>query len=315
MLPPGELGRSDFYLEASVDNPAPYVGQQVLYTVRFYTAADAPLMSSLFGGQPTYGAPDFTGFWSQSDTQQQNSRVSAGGRIYNVSELRTLLFPTAAGAVTINPAQVVLPDSIFQRGGAVQSEAVTLTVKALPEGAPAGFNGAVGRYAIASELDSTTTDTDNPVTLKVTVTGEGNVSTAGDPVLPAWEGWRAFPGQPEVKTAIQDGRLYGQRVYEHVLAATATGELALPALDYVYFDPADSAYHTASTAPLAVQVTQGKLALTTPPATVAAEPGSEPDPAERAGLEATFRAAAHGHRAAGRAAVVLAACGRCRWRR
>ncbi len=275
VLPPGQLGQSDYFVEATVDNANPYVGQQVLYTVRFYEAADSPLRSSFFGGQPTYAPPGFTGFWTQNDGEQKNYRATAGGRVYNVSELRTLLFPTAAGAVTIDPAQVVLPDSMFQRGGAVQSEPVTLEVKPLPEGAPAGFNGAVGRYVIQAELDSAATDTDNPVTLKVTVSGQGNVSTAGDPVLPALDGWRVFPGKPEVKTAIQDGLLYGQRTYEHVLAPTATGDVAIPALEYVYFDPTDAAYHTATTEPLAVQVTQGKLAPATVPPAAGAPDGDQ----------------------------------------
>ena len=65
-------------------------------------------------------------------------------------------------------------------------------------------------------------------------------------------------------------RCTGKRVYEHVLAPTATGELHIPAIDYVYFDPTDAAYHTATTAPLAVQVTQGKLA----PAVQPSAPGA-----------------------------------------
>ena len=282
VLPPGQLGQSDAYVEAIVDNATPYVGQQVLYTVRFYQAADSSLMPSLFSSQPSYAAPSFTGFWSQSEEgAQKNYRVSAGGRVYNVSELSTLLFPTAAGDVTIDPAQIIIPDSMFQRGGALQSEPVTVAVKPLPEGAPAGFNGAVGKYVIQTELDSASTDTDNPVTLRVTVTGQGNVSTAGDPALPELEGWRVFPGKPAVETAVRDGLLYGRRTYEHVLAPTTTGAVTIPALEYVYFDPADSAYHTATTEPLAVQVTQGKLApATVPPAAVAGEPAGDQSAAD-----------------------------------
>jgi hypothetical protein len=285
VLPPGQLGQSDYFVEATVDNANPYVGQQVLYTVRFYQAADSSLMPSLFSSQPSYAAPNFTGFWSQSEEgAQKNYRVSAGGRVYNVSELNTLLFPTAAGDVTIDPAQIILPDSMFQRGGALQSEPVTVAVKPLPAGAPAGFNGAVGRYVMQAELDSAATDTDNPVTLNVTVTGQGNVSTAGDPVLPELDGWRVFPGKAEVKTAVQDGLLYGQRTYAHVLAATTTGDVAIPALEYVYFDPADGAYHTATTEPLAVRVTQGKLApAAVPPAAAAGAPSGEQTAAAAAG--------------------------------
>lgn len=287
VLPPGQLGQSDAYVEATVDTTNPYVGQQVLYTVRFYQAADSSLMPSLFSSQPSYAAPGFTGFWSQSEEdQQKNYRVSAGGRIYNVSELSTLLFPTAAGDVTIEPAQIIIPDSIFQRGGALQTDPVTLSIKPLPPGAPAAFNGAVGQYTIQADLDSTATDTDNPVTLRVTVSGQGNISTAGDPVLPALDGWRVFPGKPAVDTAVRDGALVGQRTYTHVLAPTATGDLAIPPLEYVYFDPADAAYHTATSAPLTVAVTQGKLApAATAPAPIAPA-ASQPDAPQGEGATA-----------------------------
>jgi hypothetical protein len=88
-----------------------------------------------------------------------------------------------------------------------------------------------------------------------------------------------------VKTAIQDGLLYGQRTYEHVLAPTATGELTIPALDYVYFDPADATYHTATTAPLSVAVTQGKLAPSAlPSAPVAEQENGEPAASAAAAL-------------------------------
>ncbi len=261
LLPPGLLGESDHFLEASVDNATPYVGEQIAYTVRYFEAVDALLMPSFFGGQPAYTAPSFTGFWSEGETEQRSYRTTTGGRTYEVAELRTVLFPTASGAVTLEPAQVTLPNSVFQRGGVVQSDPVTVNVQALPAGAPIDFTGAVGTYAVRAEADLTATDTDNPVTVQLTVIGQGNVSTAGDPTLPDMAGWRVFPGQAEVTTKVQDGLVYGQRVYKHVLAPVTTGVLTIPSIAYSYFDPTAGVYHTVTTEPLTVDVTQGTTPL------------------------------------------------------
>ena len=59
----------------------------------------------------------------------------------------------------------------------------------------------------------------------------------------------------------------------------------IPAIDYVYFDPADGAYHTTSSAPLAVQVTQGKLALPAPPVATGTLTGTEDTPAQPLALK------------------------------
>jgi hypothetical protein len=278
-LPTGTLGQSDYYLDAAVDIADPYVGQQLVYTLRFFEAADSQMMPSLFGGQPSYVAPTFTGFWSERESNQKSYRASVGGRIYTVTELKTVLVPTAAGSVTIDPAQIILPDSPFQRGGALQTDAVSVEVKPLPAGAPAGYSGGVGRFAIETALDTTVTDTDAPVTLKVTVVGQGNVSTTGDPAMPALDGWRVFPGKAAVETTVKDGVLYGQRIYEHVLAPTTTGDLAIPAFDYAYFDPTDDAYHVATSAPLSVQVSQGATPLVQASAPISATESSDADSA------------------------------------
>ena len=111
---PSQLGNLELFVEASVDNPEPYVGEQITYTFRFYEAADSMRVSSLFMDQPGYNPPALTGFWSEGEIENETYRVSHNGRIYTVTELRSQLFPTAAGAVTIDPAQLTIPGFGFR---------------------------------------------------------------------------------------------------------------------------------------------------------------------------------------------------------
>lgn len=247
---PGELSGQDFFVEAEVDNPTPYLGQQVVYTFRFYQAV------SLLG-QPGYDSPDFVGFWNQQGTQQQQYTVRVSGRTYRVTALQTILFPTSAGEHIIEPAVLQLPGSLFQAGRTLRSEPVTVTVRPLPDPTPDGFSGAVGQLNITATAEPTSVVINEPVTLRVTVSGQGNIETLPDPALPEPAGWRAFESTSLVNTQLEDGRLTGSRVYEQLLVPTEAGTFTIPAIPYAYFDPEAGAYRTVTTEPLTVIVAEG----------------------------------------------------------
>lgn len=254
---PTELTGQDFFVEGEVDNPSPYLGEAMLYTFRFYQAVN------LFD-QPGYEAPTFTGFWGEPQPEQSQYRVQTAGRTYKVTELKTTLFPTIAGEVTIEPAHLTIPGGFFQRDIALQTQPVEVVVKPLPANAPEGFNGAVGQnFTITAEADMTTGKVNEPITLNVTLTGQGNLNTIPDPVWPEITGWRTFESQATVNTDVQNGTVSGSRVYERLLVPGSAGQFTIPAIEYTYFDPAQGEYHTIATTPIPVSI----------------EPGDEPAPA------------------------------------
>ncbi len=244
---PGNLSGRDFFVEAEVDNPTPYQGRQIIYTFRFYQAVN--LLDS-----PRYDAPDFTGFWNQQEADQSQYQTEANGRTYRVTELHTLLFPTVAGEVTIEPAMLTIPNSIFQQGGKLQTEPVVVTVRPLPPNAPSGFNGAVGNFSLQARLKNAQGKVNEPLTLLVTLSGEGNITNLPDPVWPEPDGWRAFESKATTNTEFSGGILSGSREYERLLVPAYAGDFTIPAVSYTYFNPADEAYHTITTRPLTVSI-------------------------------------------------------------
>jgi len=247
---PADLAGQDLFVEAEVDDPAPYVGQQVTYTFRFYQAAE------LFD-QPQYQAPTFTGFWSEDQAGQHEARIQAAGRVYRVTELQTILFPSIVGPLTIEPARLVIPGGFFRAGQTLQTRPVELDVRPLPPGAPAGFQGAVGRFTLAASLDSAQGTAGEPLTWQVTLSGEGNLTAAPDPAWPDMPGWRDFESEAAIHTEVRDGRLVGSRTYERLLVPGAPGVYTVPALAYVYFDPQAGTYETIRTEPVPVRVAPG----------------------------------------------------------
>ena len=99
------------FVEASVDDDRPYIGQQTAYVFRIYRRSDY----SPPAGEMRYEPPGFAGFWNSagSDPEGYSERreysETIGSREYSVVELRTLLFPTVAGQTEIGACQIVGP--------------------------------------------------------------------------------------------------------------------------------------------------------------------------------------------------------------
>jgi hypothetical protein len=247
-----ELAGQDLFVEAVVDNPTPYVGQQVVYTFRFYQAVN-------LWGQPHYQAPDFAGFWNEHQSDPYEYRIQAAGRTYQVTEIQAILFPSVLGPVTIEPAVLMTQGSLLRAGKTLQTRPVNIDVQPLPTGAPEGFDGAVGQFYVDGTVDAPQGKVNEPLTWQVTLSGWGNVNATPDPRWPELPGWRGYESEATVHTEVRDGRVGGIRTYERLLVPSAAGESAVPALSYVYFDPDLGQYQTVSTEPIPVVIAPGVL--------------------------------------------------------
>lgn len=248
--PAAELAGQELFVEAAVDNSTPYVGQQVTYTFRFYQAVN-------LWDQPGYEPPAFTGFWSERQPGQQEYQAQAGGHIYRVAEVQTILFPSVVGPVTIDPARLTIPGGFFSSGRTLQTKPVELNVQPLPVDAPTGFGGAVGQFTMTASLDTAQGTVNEPLTWQVNLSGQGNVNAAPDPVWPEIPGWRSFESEASVNTEVRSGQMIGTRAYERLLVPSVEGEYTIPSLEYVYFDPVAGQYQTIRTEPIPVSIAPG----------------------------------------------------------
>ncbi|MCA9959718.1 MAG: protein BatD [Anaerolineales bacterium] len=269
VTPPDDLAGQDFFVEAEVDKTEPYLGEQVVYTFRFY-------QGSQLLGQPLYERPEFTGFWSQETAQQDQQLAQVPGadgalRTYRVATLQTILFPTVPGVQTIDTARLELPGSFGRSGLNLLTDEITVTVRPLPQPAPAAFNGAVGEFTLAATLDKTSAAVNDSLTLHVTLSGAGSLETIPDPVWPDLPGWRAFDDAETTNTHTESNGLdglpifSGSKEYERILIPGQPGQFTIPAIAYVYFNPAREQYETAVTDPIPVTVTGAADVVTAVP--------------------------------------------------
>lgn len=263
--------RASLNIQAVTDKASVYVGEPVEYTVR--VSSDAALL-----GEPDYEQPKFTGFWAH---QPPSTQRDAGG-----SEITTLLFPTQAGKLTIDPATIRADGGFFSDPLQKQTDAISVEVKPLPQGAPAEFSGAVGKFEMKATPDKPTTRAGEPVTVLVEIGGSGNFDTLPDPKWTTSADWRFYDGNAQTQSNAQYGNLTGTKTYTQTWIPTHEGKLTIPSTRYTYFDPADAQYHTLETGPIQIDVAPGDPALTQNVAPPSGGAPAEPVPAQAANLPA-----------------------------
>jgi hypothetical protein len=244
---PSELLVHDFWVEAEVDNPSPYMGEQVTYTFRYFRPADSV-------GRHSYQEPEFTGFWVHPESGEKQFGTQVAGRNIHMTEIKTVLLPTVVGEVEIEPAMITSEGDIFSSGFAIQTLPQKIMVQPLPDGAPNGFTGAVGNFSISAEVDQNETKVNDAVTLNITISGEGNLETFADPEWQTGPQWRAFNSQSATNTQSQDGKLVGTRSINQVLVPTMPGKFTIPAIQFSFFDPQSASYQTISTNPIQINI-------------------------------------------------------------
>jgi hypothetical protein len=287
---PTSSGDNDTFVEATVNNVNPSQGDQLTYVFRYYQAVDALQLPGMLVGQPDYEAPEFSNFWAEGEIEQSSTQTQLNGRTYNVSELRTHIFPTTAGTITIEPARLILHGFPGEPDRVLETLPVTIAARALPAGAPASFNGAIGDYRLTANVDRTTATPTEPITLQLRLAGEGNVRMAPSPVLPDLPGWRVQERSNEVQIDVIDGRVQGTRTIDLLLLPSDDAtSLTLPPIEYAFFNPATSTYLSALSNPIEITLLDGAGA---PVAAVAPSAKALVDPAAAAGAVQAAPAAA-----------------------
>jgi hypothetical protein len=140
----------------------------------------------------------------------------------------------------------------------ISSKPVEVHVKPLPEtGKPAGFDGAVGDFAVTASLDKDKFSTDDAATLTVTVSGHGNITLVSAPRIDFPTDFDSY--DPKITDKPNNTNPFGgSRTFTYVLMAKSAGHFTIPPVTFSYFDPEADKYKTVSSTAFAVDVSQGK---------------------------------------------------------
>ena len=184
----------DVFVTLTVDKRNVFVGEPVSVTVKLYTRVE-------ISGINEIKFPGFEGFLrTDLDTPPLTSlkRESINGTIYGTGVVQQfLLYPQFPGDITIDPVQLSV--LIRQRSGrsdpffgdffatyttvpkAILSKSVNLKVNPLPGNRPSDYSGIVGRISINATLDRDSVNMNDAITLKIALSGSGNLKIANPP--------------------------------------------------------------------------------------------------------------------------------------
>ncbi len=276
-------------LEVVLPKRTAYVGEMVPVEIRF---SIDPGVRWQIEAMPTIPGEGFT---KQKLPEPRQERGNKNGRDVEVMVFRTAITPSKAGKITLGPVEIpyvaqvpraqprrprgffddIFGDSAFavnQRFRA-HADAVELDVKPLPAaGRPENFSGAVGQFKFSAEGSPKRVKIGDPITMKLSVSGRGNFDRTEAPALRDAAGWRSYPASASFK-ADDDLGLSGTKTFSMAVIPEEK-KAAMPAFEFVYFDPAAGKYVTLASAPETLVVEGGAP----PPAPVAAVPAEQATP-------------------------------------
>jgi len=141
----------------------------------------------------------------------------------------------------------------------VASPPLQLAVLPLPkEGKPDDFNGAIGNFRLSVTASPVDIVPGDPITLIMTVSGEGNFDRVQAPTISTEKGWKTYT--PSSEFLKDGGPGQGKKVFEQALVARDSSLSEIPPILFSYFDPAAAAYKTLKTEPIALTINGGKVA-------------------------------------------------------
>jgi hypothetical protein len=248
---------SDLFIRASVDHDDVYVGEQVTLTLYLYSRVDLTQVDPV-------SMPKLDGFWSEdldSPTTLAAETKTLNGVPYRAYLLKKrALFPMKPGTFTIDAAEADITTGIFFASRRVHRASNPITIKSrpLPPGAPPGFSEAnVGRWKLTVETNPTQVELGNPVTVRVTTEGQGNVRDLSVPKLSGPSALHVYDPTSSDKVGISRGKVTGKRTQEYLVVASQTGTFTLPGLTLPYFDPESKRYDVTRSDPVTLTVKPG----------------------------------------------------------
>jgi len=261
----------DLFLSAKVSTRSSFVGQQIVYTWRFYRRVQI--------GNARVDSMDFDGFTVEDLGEVREFNTTVNGVQYLVSEIRRALFPQEVGKLVIPPSKLScevlvrsprrrrsLIDDVFgaasRQTKVLRTKPIEIEVRTLPP-VPPGFSGLVGDFELEAGLSKQELQVGESVTLRLTVKGSGNVQMIGAPELPDLPAFKVYDDKPDGAIERSGSTLSGYRSYRKALVPLEAGDLAIPPMSLTFFDPETESYRTARTEalPLVVRPAQGEEEL------------------------------------------------------
>ena len=264
------ISGSDLFIKVSANKRRVYEQEPILLTYKVYTLVS---LTQLEGKMP-----DLKGFHTQEvDLPQQKSfKVeTVNGRPYRtVTWSQYVMFPQITGrlqipSITFNGIVVqqnrnIDPFEAFFNGGSgyievkkqILAPGIEVQVDPLPQ-RPANFSGGVGKFSISAQLDKTDVKTNDPISLRVIISGTGNLKLIKQPEVAFPKDFDKYDAKITDKTKLTPNGLEGSMIYDILAVPRHQGKYEIPPIEFTYFDTETKRYETVRSEGFTLSVAKG----------------------------------------------------------
>ena len=264
------ISANDLFITATASKTIVHEQEAILLTYKVYTVVN---LRQLYGKMP-----DLKGFHTQEVELPQQKTFTLEhykGRNYNTTVWsQYVLFPQQTGKLEIPSitfdgvvAQQTVSDdpfdAFFNGGGHVEvkkkitTPKVVINVQPLPA-KPAGFSGAVGEFKLASSINATDVKTNDAVTIKLTLSGTGNMKLIGTPEVKFPQDFEIYDPKVTDDYKLTNSGLTGTKTFEYLAIPRHAGNFTIPAVEFTYFDLKSNSYKTLKTEAYNLKVAKGQ---------------------------------------------------------
>lgn len=276
------LSDKNIFIRAFVSRNNAVQGESVTVTFKLYTNVNIV-------NYTVNKMPAFNGFWNQDiDLPRQLDLVTevVDGVSYKAGVIKkVILFPQQSGTLTIEPMELeciarikvksrmndpfgvfndpFLNDPFFGMGGVrdvkynFKSNTVKVNVSPLPAPSPDGFSGTVGQVNFSATLDRENVKENDPVTLKIKISGSGNLKLTEPPSLQLPDNIEIYDPKISENLKAHDNGLSGTKTFEYLLVPRHEGSYTLEPLVFSWYDPQKKQYQTKKAGPFVINVERG----------------------------------------------------------
>lgn len=240
------INKNDVFVRIILSKSSAYEQEGILCTIRLYTKYN------IVSFMPTL-QPSFNGFISQEVpiTTQINQLENYKGENYMVADLKQcILFPQQTGKLTITSGnynvtvvQYEMVRSIFgqmrrpvEKQIEIKSNNGTINISALPEPRPADFIGAVGSFRATSEMLNKNLKTNESGTLRLTISGTGNIKNIKNPNVDFPSQFDVYDPQVTVDANPNGSSLSGSVTIDYAFVPQYVGKFNVKPITFSYYD-------------------------------------------------------------------------------
>ena len=264
------ISGSDLFIKVSANKNRVHEQEPILLTYKVYTLVS---LTQLRGDMP-----DLKSFYSQEvDLPQQKSFLleTVNGRPYRTCTWsQYVMFPQMTGklqipsitfeGIVVQQNRNIDPFEAFFNGGSgyievkkkIVAPGIEIQVDPLPE-RPANFSGGVGKFTISAQLDKTETKANDPVSMRIIISGIGNLKLMKQPVINVPKDFDKYEPKVTDKTKLTHNGIEGSMIYDVLIVPRHQGKYEIPPVELTYFDTSENAYKTIKSEGFTLDVAKG----------------------------------------------------------